>query len=304
MPSRVLKRFKNTVIYYLTRLLIWTLNILPRNISLGFGGWLGKLAWRLIDRDRQRVHDNLQIAYGDRLSYGEREEIGRQFFINSGRNLVDVLRFEKHFRSEIRQLVDIEGLEHFDTAYRNGKGLFGVTGHLGNFELLAAFVRSLGYDIAVIGREMYDVRLNDLLVKNRQSVGLVNIATTDSPKRIIEWLRKGGAIGVLIDIDSMRVRSAFVPFFGKEANTPIGQSIIAVKTGAALVPMACLRMPGDRYKVVIRPEITFERTGNVEKDAITATSLCTKALEELIDAHRDQWMWIHTRWNTRPEKMP
>ncbi len=304
MPARVLKRFKNSLIYYLTRLLIWTLNILPRKISLGIGGWLGKLAWRLIDRDRQRVHDNLQIAYGDKLSYSEREETGRQFFINSGRNLVDVLRFAKHFQDEIRPLVEVEGLEYFEAAAKRGKGIFGVTGHLGNFELLAAYMQSLGYSCAVIGREMYDKRQNEQLVRNRESVGLVNIATTDSPKMIVGWLRKGGVVGVLIDIDSMRVRSAFVPFFGREANTPIGQSIIAVKTGAALVPMACLRMPGDRYKVVIRPEISFQRTGDVETDAITATALCTKALEELIDAHRDQWMWIHTRWNTRPEKMP
>ncbi len=304
MPSRVLKRSKNTLIYYLTRLLIWNLNILPRSWAIRIGAWLGKLAWRMIDRDRQRTHDNLQIAYGDKLSYAEREEIGRQFFINSGMNLVDVLRFRKHFQSEIRPLVEIEGREYFEAAYRRGKGIFGVTGHLGNFELLAAYMQSLGYECAVIGREMYDKRLNELLVKNRESTGLMNIATTDSPKKIVGWLRKGGVIGVLIDIDSMRVRSAFVPFFGKPANTPIGQSIIAVKTGAALVPIACLRMPGDRYKVVIRPEITFERTGDVEKDAITATVLCTKALEELIDAHRNQWMWIHTRWNTRPEKMP
>lgn len=279
MSFRPIKRLKNSLIYFFTIFLIWVLNLLPRRLSLAIGGWLGGLAWRLVERDRQRVHENLQVAYGDRFSVAEREEIGRQFLINSGRNLVDVLRFRRHFTTEIRQEVEIEGREHFDAAYQRGKGLFGVTGHLGNFELLAAYVRSLGYEIAVIGREMYDTRLNDLLVKNRQSVGLVNIATTDSPKRIIEWLRRGGAIGVLIDIDSMRVRSAFVPFFGKGANTPIGQSIIAVKTGAALVPMACVRMPGDRYKVIIRPEVTFERTGDVEKDAYTATLLCTKALE-------------------------
>lgn len=304
MSSRIGKRIKNTLVYYLTRLLIWKLNLLPRSWAIGIGASLGKLAWRMIDRDRQRVHENLQIAYDNALTYEQREEIGRQFFINSGKNLVDVLRFKKHFQNEIRQLVTIEGREYFEAAYRRGKGVFGVTGHLGNFELLAAYMQSLGYECAVIGREMYDRRLNELLVKNRESVGLVNIATTDSPKKIVGWLRKGGVIGVLIDIDSMRVRSVFVPFFGKPANTPIGQSVIAVKTGAALLPVACVRTEGNRYKVIVRPEIEFERTGDVEKDAYTATLLCTKALEDLVDAHRDQWIWIHTRWNSRPENIP
>ncbi len=255
----------------------------------------------MLERDRRRADENLQRAYGDKLTAVQREEICRNFFINSGRNLVDVLRFKRHF-DEIKASVTVEGIEHFDAAYRRGKGMFGVTGHLGNFELLAAYVSSLGYKIAVIGREMYDRRLDALLVSNREAVGLVNIATTDSPKRIIEHLRKGGAIGVLIDIDSMRVRSAFVPFFGTPANTPIGQSVIAVKTGAALVPIACVRESENRYKVIVRPEIIFDRTGDVEKDAFTATVLCTRALEEMIDRYRDQWIWIHTRWNTRPAK--
>lgn len=301
MALRLGKRIKNSSVYLLTISLIWLFNVLPRKAAVAIGGALGKLAWRILERDRRRADENLQRAYGDKLPAVQRELICRNFFINSGKNLVDVLRFKRHF-DEIKASVTVEGIEHFDAAYRRGKGMFGVTGHLGNFELLAAYVSSLGYKIAVIGREMYDRRLDALLVSNREAVGLVNIATTDSPKRIIEHLRKGGAIGVLIDIDSMRVRSAFVPFFGTPANTPIGQSVIAVKTGAALVPIACVREAGNRYKVIVKPEIIFERTGDVEKDAFTATVLCTKALEEMVDRYRDQWIWIHTRWNTRPAK--
>ena len=301
MSSRIGKRIKNRLVYYLTRLLIWLFNILPRGTAIRMGASLGRLAWRLLKRDRQRAHDNLCLAYGDRFTFAQREEISRNFFINSGKNLVDVIRFKRHF-DELKSCTSIEGLEHFDAAYKRGKGTFGITGHLGNFELLAAYIQSLGYRAAVIGREIYDRRLDALLVDNRESVGLVNIATTESPKRIIQWLRNGGVIGVLIDIDSMRVRSTFVPFFGKLANTPIGQSVIAVKTGAALVPIACVRVAGDRYKVIVRPEVIFERTGSVENDAYTATMLCTKALEEMIDSYRDQWIWIHTRWNSRPEK--
>lgn len=301
MASRIGKRIKNSGIYYLTCCLIWLLNVVPRRVALSMGAGLGKLAWRLIPRDHDKAVRNLTIAYGGKLSPEEKLSIGRQFFINSGKNIVDVLRFPKHLHQEILPLVTAEGMEHWEAAHRRGKGVFGVTGHLGNFELIAAFIQSQGYQVAVIGREMYDKRLNALLVRNRESAGLTNIATTDSPKRIIDWLKRGRTVGVLIDIDSMRVRSMFVPVFGTPANTPVGQSVIALKTGAALVPAACLRTPDDRYKVVIKPEIQFERSGDIEKDIYTATYLCTKALEEIIDSHRDQWAWIQNRWNTRPE---
>lgn len=300
MARRIGKKLKNDSIYLLTRALMSVIDVLPRGLTLRFGASMGRLLWRLISRDRHNVHSNLQMAYGDQLSFEERERIGRQFFINSGKNLVDAVRMPRHFKSELHPLISVEGLEHWEAAQRRGKGMFGVTGHIGNFELLAAFIASLGYQVAVIGRDMYDPRLNDLLIRNRQSVGLTNIATTDSPRRIIDWLKRGHVIGVLIDIDSIRIRSMFVPVFGRPANTPIGQSVIALRTGAALVPAACLRTADDRYKVVIKPEIQFERTGDTEKDVYTATLLCNKALEEIINSHRDQWAWIHNRWNTRP----
>jgi KDO2-lipid IV(A) lauroyltransferase len=293
------KKTKRTAVYLLIRLVAWLVNVVPRRVAVYLGGWLGLAAWRLSVRERHKAVRHLTLVYGDQLTHRDKLAIGRSFFANSGKNVVDVLRFRKNFAREIKPLVEVEGMEHFVAAWHRNQGVIGVTGHIGNFELLAAFIQSEGYDSAVIGRELYDPRLSRLLIENREAVGLTTIATTDSPKRVIGWLRGGKALGVLIDTDSHRVRGEFIPAFGRWSYTPVGQTILGLKTGAAFVPMACLRTPEDRYRLVIRPEIRIEPSGNFDADVYNVTLKCTRALEEIIREHPDQWPWQHNRWRTR-----
>jgi Kdo2-lipid IVA lauroyltransferase/acyltransferase len=304
MSTPFTKRLKRSLTYWFVRWCIFWFNLLPRWIVLWKGAGIGWLAWRFMPHERQKIDTNLKRVYGDKLSASERTRIGKQFFINSGKNIVEVVRFPRYFKSQIAPLVTVEGLDHFDRAYKARKGLIGITGHIGNFELLAGYISSLGYDIGVIGREMYDPRLDKLLIDNRASVGLTNFATTDSPKRIIQWLKDGKALGVLIDTDSMRVRGTFVPFFGIPANTPIGHAMIGLKVGASFLPMACVRTDKNRYKIIIKPPVEIPPTESFDEAVYQVTLLCSKALEDIINTYPDQWIWIHNRWNTTPPNTP
>lgn len=299
MKNKKLQRIKNNLIYISAVCLKWLLNVMPRFCAIKFGAMFGHIAYLFTSKERATAHRALKMVYGESLDESQRENIIRNLFLNFGKNLVEVFRFRKHYHRQIKKLIDIEGLEHFDAVYKRGKGVVAVTGHIGNFELLAVYFAGCGYKVAVIGREMYDKRLDDLLLENRTSMGLLNIATTDSPRRIMKALRDGYALGVLMDTDSMRVRSEFVPAFGRLSYTPVGQSILGLKAGAGFVPMACVR-EGKGYKVIVKPEIRIEPSGDFDKDVYNITAECTRSLEEIIDRYRDQWIWIHNRWLTRP----
>ena len=294
------KKLKRTSVYNLTRLLFFVFNIIPRRTAVFIGGWMGLAAWKLFPRDRFRIIHHLNLVYKDNLSLKEKNAISRNFFINSGKNLADVIRFKKHYRNEIKPKITSEGLEYFDRAYKEGRGVFGVTGHIGNFELLAVYLAELGYDIAVIGREMYDSRIDKLLVENREVMNLTNISTTDSPRKLLAWLKDGKAVGVLIDTDSFRVRGMFIPAFGRLSNTPVGQTIIGLKTESAFLPMACIRTADNHYKIIIKPPVEYIEGDTSEDQVYQVTLKCTKALEEIIHQYPDQWIWLHNRWRTKP----
>ena len=297
------KKAKRRAAYLLARSLIFAFSVVPRSLAITIGSWVGLAAWWLITNDQHKIERHLSLAYKENLSASQKKQIGRNFYINSGKNYADVLRLTKHPASELEHLVSIEGLTHLEEAYLAGKGVIAIGGHIGNYELLGAFLVSLGFRVAVIGRELYDRQLDNLLTGIRNSSGIMNFKTTDKTQLLIDWLRSGGLLGVLIDTDSHRVRSIPVPFFGRMSNTPIGQTLLGLRAGSAFCPMACLRTKKNRYKIIIRPAVKITKSGSPHDDAKRITVLCTKELEEIIDDNKDQWIWLHNRWHTKFESV-
>lgn len=297
------QKIRRTLVFGLAKFLYSFFNIVPRKLALFVGSWAGLAAWKIITKDQRLMFRHLTLCYDGSMSPSQKVSLGQKVFINSGRNLADLVRVSRHYDDELKSVIQIKGIEHFDRAYQNGKGVFGVTGHLGNFELLAVFLSKLGYRIGVISRPLADNNLNNLIVENRTRAGVANFYASDNPVGIVKWLKSGGAIGVLIDTDSSRVKGEFIPVFDRLAKAPVGQSIMAIEMGIPLIPMACIRNGRGGYSVIIRPEIPINRTKDQKRDVYNTTLACSLEIEELIKEFPEQWIWMHNRWKSAPEKM-
>lgn len=295
------KRIKNTLVYRAAVILITLINIIPRKCALFIGETLGLIAYLLIGKERHKACTNLDRAYDNNITFRRKRDIARRCFITFGRSAVEAMRLRKHFHREIRPDVEVIGLEKFQAAYDRGKGVIAFTGHIGNFELLAAWVAQSGFKSAVIGREMYDKRLDRLLVANRTDMGLVNVQTDDSPRKILRLLRDGHAIGFLIDTDSFRVAGELTPFYGRLAKTPTGPTELGLLSGAAFVPMFCLSFPGGKYRLIFGDELIPESRERSRENVYRITCRMTEVIENLIREYPEQWIWMHNRWHTRPE---
>lgn len=265
------------------------------------GAFLGLALYRIQKRDSFRACRNITISYG--VSAPRARAIALGAFVNAGLNAADVIRLETKYQSELASLIDVEGLEHFERAYQNGRGVIAPTGHIGNFELMAAFCARSGFKGAVVGRELYDRRVDEILLAIRRANKVVNISTTE-PRKFIRALKDGCAVGVLIDTDSQRVRSGFVESYGRLAYTPLGQTIIGLKVGASFAPLICVRR-GRRYTLKFFEEMRAGRFPNSAAGRLQAALDLTWRIRKLLDAEVDrdpaQWTWTHNRWNTRPD---
>ena len=290
---------KNDIIYYCAIALIQLFNILPRKLALMLAGFFGEVWYVLSSRDKKIAHSQMEFALG--LKGNQLKAYARASFAMMAINLIDAIRIKKWSKEFIGSIVEVEGLENFDQAYRQGNGVIALTGHIGNFELMAAwFAFYKGYKTSVIGRQLYDKRFDQMLVEQRNSLNIQNIPTDSSVKSIMKALRDGHTLGVLLDQDSHRVRGHFVDFFGKKALTAAGPMYIARKTGAPVVPFAIYHKADDRYLIKILPPLELEWTDDKEQDILNALEKCNQALEELIRYDPVQWIWIHNRWRTRP----
>ena len=175
-----------------------------------------------------------------------------------------------------------------------------ITGHLGNWELIPAYFVSVGLHGGVVARRVYYEKYERLLSRLRLSKGFRVFYRDESPRAILKTLKNNEVVGILADQDVRKLDGVFVEFFGRPAYTPTAPVLIAMKTGAPLIPARIVR-EGRKHRIVVDEPIPLRRSGDREADLVHNTQAWSRVIERYIREHPDQWVWMHRRWRTRPE---
>ncbi|MEA2561633.1 MAG: Kdo2-lipid lauroyltransferase/acyltransferase [Acidobacteriota bacterium] len=267
---------------------------MPRSTALAFGRTLGRLGWALSRRDRRRSLDHLSPAFPG-LSEEKRRRIARQAFLHQGMNAAELLHLLRRDAEEILPHLEIQGWENVEAARATGRPILVLTGHCGNWELIAVPTRAGGYPLAAIARPLDDPQLQELLVSVRRHLGSMTIArgTRGAARQILGVLRTGGGIAMLIDQDT-KVDGVWVPFFGRPAFTPVGPAEMALKQDMRVVPTFIERRPDGGHLLRFLPIL------DLPDDPREATARMTAEIEKQIRRRPEQWVWWHKRWRRQP----
>lgn len=282
--------------------LVWFARCLPRKTGLGVFAVLGSAASHLFRKDRRRALDNLALAFPD-TPEPVRSALAAAMFKTLGRNFFEFLNLEGSSKERLGSLVEkVVGEEHLDKAMAAHRGLIAITGHIGCWELLAAYFTSRGYRLNVVGRELWEKRLNKRLLTIRESIGYRTIDRDSGGKEMIRALRDKQVVAVLID-QHTRVSGIHVPFFDRPAHTPVGVAKLAVATGAPILPMAIYMRRNGRHEIRILPPVELPGNATGKKEQIEElTRRCSRAVEELVRYDPKQWVWFHNRWRPSGEE--
>jgi KDO2-lipid IV(A) lauroyltransferase len=289
----VRRRIKNTLIYGAVRALIFAVGLVPTRLARRVGLAVGALGCGLAARERRRARLQLAAALGLAPESRRARLLARGVFAQLGVSAVEVCRL-------LRNPSALDGVEipeasrrALETALAEGRGVVFATGHVGNWELMAAALARAGFPITAIAKESYDPRITRLVERERARFGVEAIrrGRAGAAAATLRALRRGRVLGLLVDQDT-RVPGAFVPFFGAPAFTPIGAAVLAARTSAPLVVGTIRRTSRGRHVVDI------ERC-DAPADAVAGTAAITAALERRIRRHPSQWVWFHERWKTR-----
>jgi len=287
--------------YSLARLLLGFFGVLPRRIAYLAGGALGRAGYRLAARQRKVAFHNLTLALPD-LSEDERVRIVKGVFDNLGRLLVEFSHFPKLNPDNIPDLVEYEGLEHYQNALAHGNGVLFLTAHFGAWEL-SSFAHSVyGYPMKFLTRSIDNTLVENLISRYRTRAGNDLISRTDAARGVLRALGNNEAVGILIDQNTIRSEGVFADFFGIPAATTPGLATFALRTDAAVVP-GFIRWDQARRKHILEFQSPVElvRTGDLEADTVSNTAEFNRIIENFVRRYPDQWLWIHRRWKTRPE---
>jgi len=283
-----ISRVENTKkkIRFLARAIL-ALGVVPLRLRLALGALGGYLFALMPTRDRRIAE--LQLKRFLNVP-GSPLPIVRQVYAEAGRNALGALNLSPLIESI--DCADTAALERLKSGQRP---VLALTGHLGPWDLLGAWIIAQGVPVATIGRMARNPSLQDVLVTLRARYGITTMWRDEERglRRIIKHLRGGGLVAALIDQDTV-VSSTPVPFFGHPAQTPSGLVELARRCGALIVLTFIYRTSNGRHTVELKP---VADDANVE-EVLRAYS---GRLEELIRTYPTQWVWFHKRWRTRPD---
>jgi Kdo2-lipid IVA lauroyltransferase/acyltransferase len=277
------------------------LNGLPERVALGLGSVAGRLIYLLDGRHRRLVRDQLHRAFPDWPD----SEVGRvagQCYEHFGRSAAEFARLGRADRETILGCVTVEGREHLDRALAGGRGVLFLTAHLGNWELMAVVCTLIGYRLFPVTRPLDNPWLNRLIdrIRSRHGSRVISKKDESAPRDLIQALRDGCCVGILLDQNMAPYDGVFVEFFGRPACTAKGLALIARRTGAPVVPAFIVREEDGRHRIMILPSVELSHGLDVKADVIANTARCTAVIEQMVRRYPAQWLWMHRRWKTQP----
>ena len=271
--------------------------LLPWRAVQAVGAAIGWLMWKLPNSSRNVASINLRKCFPE-LNEAAHQQLLRQTLMDIGKTLTEsACAWIWPAQKSIGLVREVEGLEVLKEALASGKGVVGITSHLGNWEVLNHFYCAQCKPV-IFYRPPKLKAVDELLRQQRVQLGnRVAPSTKEGILSVIKEVRKGGAVGIPADPEPSLSSGVFVPFLATEALTSKFVAGMLSDGKACGVFLHALRLPdGSGFKVILEaapPEM-------YSTDTDTAVAAMSQVIERYVRAYPSQYMWSMKRFKKRP----
>ncbi len=258
---------------------------------------LGERVMRLVGPcmpRHQKVLFNLTIAFPERDAVW-RKATAAAMWGQFGKGIAEYAYLPELCRDAASR---IEFVNHADTETlrREGRPIMFVAAHQANWNLPAIVGQLLGVEGSVLFRRRKNPYLETVIEhwRNQLPCGFIDVDER-AAKAMLDELRGGRCIGLYIDRRS--AGGEFLPFFGVKTPTPIVAARLALKTGAAFIPIRIERLANVRFRITVYPQI--EPAADAADDRMAAcgmTEAANRLFESWISERPEQWLSTARRW--------
>jgi KDO2-lipid IV(A) lauroyltransferase len=281
------------------------LNLLGARLFRCAGILLGDFL-RLIGFRTKVVRSNLELALGKESTSGDRKKLTKKIYRNIGTVFLEIARnfsfSAARLRAELR--LSASDQEKIASALNRKKGIIFISAHMGNWELLAMGMAAHGYPVAVVVKKMSNPVSQALIERQRTKTGLGVIYSGGTIEKMRKLLAQGKAIGFMFDQNTTGKKGIRTNFFGVPASAIRGLSALVRDSGAAVIPVTAVREDNGRHFLRLLDELPYLRAADLPdnsperraREEWLNTQQYQNAIEQLVRAKPEQWLWIHRRW--------
>jgi holo-[acyl-carrier-protein] synthase len=262
--------------------------------------WYGKMLFHLVPFRRQVVLGNLRRVFGDVLSERDIRHLAQAYCAHFARFIFEFARLPLMSDKRRKVWVKVENVEVPIRAHAQGKGVLLLTGHFGNWEV--ATVAGMGQfpeyrrQFHFVRRPLKPLWLNDFINRRFQRSGFGTLPKRGSLDTILELLASGAILVYVMDQHAGGKDGVVVDFLGHPASTFKSLAVLALNTGAPVIPASCWRELDGSHVLRFEDPLPLIECDDIGEAIRRNTQSYNAALERMLLRHPEQWIWMHRRW--------
>ena len=269
---------------------------LPPRLRYSLARAGGAVGFRLLNGVRRQALENYAGVLHLPLKSAEVRRVAREAVAGYSKLIVDFLALSRLSRDDVMRMVDWRGWENIQDALALGRGVIVVTPHFGNWDMAAAAAAARGLQVSAVTDHYGDDDLNRRVTGARERFGVSVVPLgVNAGRAVLGALRRNEVVALVCDL-AKDGRNVQVMVCGQQALVPAGPAVLALRSGAPVVPIMCRRQPDDRYLLEVQPAIDLARTGDHDADTRALAQAIMSRFEPELLRRPEQWYLFSPMW--------
>ena len=277
----------------------WALvRILPHSLAHALFRLGADLAYRRNGPGVRRLRANLRRVVGPSADLAALDSLTRRGLRSYARYWLEVFRLPSTRPERVVDGMRIRDKHILDRAHAAGHGVLLALPHMGNWDHAGAWLVLQDIGFTTVAERLEPARLYDRFVAYRESLGMEVLPLTGSRQPVFavlaDRLRAGRGVCLLADRD-LSTAGIEVDFFGGRTRMPAGPALLALRTGAPLLPVS-LWYAGPDWAARIHEPIDVPATGRLTEKVATMTQQLADVFAGAVAAHPQDWHMLQPLW--------
>lgn len=273
---------------------------LPLRVNRALGACVGYLLWVGDSRAARITLKNLELCFPE-LSISERRLLARESLMETGKTAAEAGSiWVKPWSWLAQRIVAVEGEELLKAKLDQGKGLLVLAPHLGNWEVTAPYVASIG-PLTAMYQPLKSADMDALILNGRSKLNITMAPTNrKGVMQLFKALQQGLMVGILPDqVPEKSAAGGVAPFFGQPALTMGLIHGLIQRTGCQVISVVAERVKHG-FKIRLLDVDPAIYSADLQK-SLTGLNASVERCVRLIPA---QYQWEYKRFRHLPEGYP
>lgn len=264
----------------------------------------GKFAYYFLPFRKTVVLSNMEWVFANILSAEEIKKLAQCFYGHVMRCLAENIVMSFMSAEQISHKAVVMGHEVIASSVKQNKGIALLTGHFGNWEFapIAGILNFKEFQGRFHFIRKQQIKLvEQIFFRRYHKAGLQVIPKKNSLNQICDAFANNDAVVFVLDQHAhIHTKEGIaVEFFGKKAGTYRTLATIVKYTDAPVIPVTCYRRADGKHVMQFFEPILWQNCENPKEELYLNTKAYNEALEKMILAHPEQWLWFYKRWKLK-----